>query len=61
MYPSYTSVKIVHDQKIQEALEQQHLYAAQKMQKPDRRQWFDKFLAHFSKPAARRINCNENA
>ncbi len=59
MYPSYTGIKIIHDHKIQEALEQQRLYAGQKMHRPGLLQAFDRFLARFSKPVEKHIICHE--
>ncbi len=50
---SYTSLKIVHDQQIQEALERQRLYAGQ----PHRQgmlQAFGKFLARFTNQPGRK-------
>ena len=49
MYPfSYTGLKMIHDQKIQEALERQRLYAEQETQRPGLLQTFGKFLARFT-------------
>jgi hypothetical protein len=42
---SYTSLKVIHDQKIREALEHQRLYAKPKMQKQSRLQIFGTFFA----------------
>ncbi len=53
-YVSYTSMKIVHDQKIQEALERQRLYAGQATQRPDLLQTFGKFLARFTNRSGRK-------
>ncbi|MDQ2717272.1 MAG: hypothetical protein M3Z08_20420 [Chloroflexota bacterium] len=48
MYPfSYTGLKIVHDQKAQEALGQQCLDAEQATQKQGLLQTLKMFLAHF--------------
>jgi len=55
MHPSsYTSLKIIHDQKIQEALEQQRLYAGQEMQRQGLLQKFGKFLARFTNQSGRK-------
>jgi hypothetical protein len=55
MYPfSYTSMKIVHDQKIQEALERQRLYAGQATQRPGLLQTLGKFLARFTNRSGRK-------
>ena len=59
MYPSYTGLKIIHDQKIQEALEQQRLYAKQKMHRSSLLQAFDRLLARFNKPVEKCIICDE--
>ena len=59
MNTSYTSMKIIHDQKIQEALEQQRLYAEQNMRRPGLLQAFGKLLAHFTKPVDKHIICDE--
>jgi len=49
MYPfSYTSLKIIHDQKIQEALEQQRLHAGLETRRQGLVQAFGTFLAHFN-------------
>jgi hypothetical protein len=49
MYPfSYTSQKIIHDRKIQEALEHQRLYAEKETQRQDLLQMLGKFLARFN-------------
>jgi hypothetical protein len=49
MHPfSYTGLKIIHDQKIQEALEQQRLEAGQEVQRQGLLQTFGKFLARFN-------------
>jgi hypothetical protein len=49
MHPfSYTGLKIVHDQKIQEAMKQQCLYARQETQWQGLLQMFSKFLARFN-------------
>jgi len=53
-YVSYTSMKIVHDQKIQEALERQRLYAGQETQKQGLLQTFGKFLACFANRSGRK-------
>ena len=55
MHPfSYTGLKIIHDQKIQEALEQQRLYAGQETQRQGLLQTFGKFLARFNKQSGRK-------
>jgi hypothetical protein len=55
MYPfSYTGLKIIHDQKIQEALEQQRLYAGQETQRQGLLQTIGKFLARFNKQSDRK-------
>ncbi len=56
MYPfsSYTGLKIIHDQKIQEALERQRLYAGQETQMPGLLQTFGKFLARFTNRSGRK-------
>ncbi len=51
---SYTSLKIIHDQKIQEALEQQRLYAGQETQTQGLPQAFGKFLARFTNRSGRK-------
>jgi hypothetical protein len=57
MYPfSYISLKIVHDEKIQAALEHQRLYAGQERQGHALFQAFGKFLARFDKHPARRAS-----
>ncbi len=49
MYPfSYTGLKIVHDQEIQEALAQQCLDTGQATQRQGLIQMFKKFLARFN-------------
>jgi hypothetical protein len=49
MHPfSYTSLKIVHDEKIQEALERQRFEAGQGTPRRGLLQTFGKFLARFS-------------
>jgi hypothetical protein len=53
-YVSYTSMKIVHDQKIQEALERQRLYAGQATQRPGLLQTLGKFLARFTNRSGRK-------
>jgi len=40
---SYTGLKIIHDQNIQEALEQHRLYAGQQTHRPGLLQMFGKF------------------
>ena len=55
MHPfSYTSLKIVHDRKIQEALEHQRLYAGQETQRQGLFQTFEKLLARFTNQSSRR-------
>lgn len=61
MNTSYTSMKIVHDRKIQEALEQQRLHAEQKTRRPGLLQKSGKFLARFNKPVDKHIICDEQA
>jgi hypothetical protein len=54
MYPFfYTSIKIIHDEKIQEALERQRLYAGRKTQRLRLFRAFEKFLARFNTRPAR--------
>ena len=49
MHPfSYTGLKIIQDEKIQEALEQQRLEAGQGTRRQGLLQTFGKFLARFS-------------
>ncbi len=55
MHPfSYTSLKIIHGQKIQEALEQQRHYAGQEAQTQGLPQAFGKFLARFTNRSGRK-------
>ena len=55
MHPfSYTGLKIIHDQKIQEALERQRLYVGQETQRPGLLQTFGKFLARFTNRPGRK-------
>jgi hypothetical protein len=55
MHPfSYTSLKIVHDWKIQEALEHQRLYAGQETPRQGLFQTFGKLLARFTNQSSRR-------
>ncbi len=55
MYPfSYTGLKIIHDEKIQEALERQRLYAGQEKQRPGPLQTLGKFLARFTNRSGRK-------
>ncbi len=55
MHPfSYTGLKIIHDQKIQEALEQHRLYAGQETQRQGWLQTFEKFLARFTNHSGRK-------
>jgi hypothetical protein len=51
---SYTGLKIIHDEKIQEALEHQRLYAEQETQRQRLLQMFGKFLARFYKQSDRK-------
>ena len=53
-YVSYTGLKMIHDQKIQEALEQQRLYAGQETQRRGLLQTFGAFLARFTNFSARK-------
>ena len=54
MYPfSYTGLKLIHDQKVREALERERLYAEQKTQRRDLRQAFSEFLAGFNHRSTR--------
>lgn len=49
MYPySYTNLKIIHDQQIEEALEQHRLYAGEEKQEQGLFQKFGKLLARFT-------------
>jgi hypothetical protein len=49
MYPySYTSLKIIHDQEIREALERKYSGAEQKTQRQGLSQMFGAFLARFN-------------
>ncbi len=55
MHPfSYTTMKVVHDQKIQEALEHQRLYAEQETQRQGLPQMFRKFIARFNNQSLRK-------
>ena len=47
-YVSYTSMKMIHDQKIEEALEDQRLYSGQETRKRGLLQTFGGFLARFT-------------
>ena len=62
MHPfSYTGIKIIHDQKIQEALERQRLYAGQETQRQRLFRAFGKFLARFNNRPTRnasRVSCS---
>ncbi len=51
---SYTSLKIIHDQKIQEALERQRFDAGQDTPGQSLRQAWRAFLARFSRQADRK-------
>jgi len=53
-YVSYTSMKIVHDQKIEEALEHYRFSAGQETQKRGQLQTFGAFLARFTNFSARK-------
>jgi hypothetical protein len=53
-YVSYTSMKIVHDQKIEEALEHSRFSAGQETQKRGLLQTFGAFLARFTNFSARK-------
>ena len=54
MYPfSYTGLKLIHDQKVREALERERLYAEQKTQRRDLRQAFSEFFAGFNHRSVR--------
>jgi hypothetical protein len=56
MHPfSYTSIKIIHDEKIQEALEHHRPYAGQETQRQGLFRAFGKFLARFNNRPARKI------
>lgn len=46
-FTSYSSLKIVHDQQVQEALEHHRLDVGHTASKPERRQVFRKLLARF--------------
>ena len=49
MHPfSYTGIKIIHDERIREALENHRLYAGQETRKHGLIQAFGKLLARFS-------------
>jgi len=52
-YVSYTSMKMIQDQKIEEALEHQRLYTGQETQKRGLLQTFGAFLARFTNFSAR--------
>ena len=55
MHPfSYTGLKIIHDQKIQEALEQQRLNTGQETHSQGLLQTFGKFLARFTNHSGRK-------
>ena len=55
MYPfSYTGLKIIHGQKIREALEHQRFYAGQEAQRQRLEQTFGKFLARFTNQSSRK-------
>jgi hypothetical protein len=55
MYPfSYTSLKIIHDQKIEEALEHQRFYTGQETQRQRLLQTFGTFLARFATQSGRK-------
>ena len=51
---SYTSLKIIHDQKLHEALAQQRLYAEQETHKHTLLQTLNKFLARFHYQSTRK-------
>lgn len=54
MYPfSYTSIKVIHDQKVREALEQQHFSKEQKAQGQDLLQAFKKLFVRSDGQSAR--------
>jgi hypothetical protein len=54
MHPfSYTSIKIIHDEKIREALEHHRLCAGQETRKHGLFQAFGKLLARLNNPPAR--------
>jgi len=62
-YISYTGLKVVYDQQIQEALEHHHFSGGQETQTPDLLQTFGPFLARFitfvaPKPEATTPLCN---
>ncbi|EFH84018.1 hypothetical protein [Ktedonobacter racemifer] len=46
-FTSYTSLKFLHDQQVQEALERYHPDAGHTASKPERRQVFRKLFARF--------------
>ena len=48
LYVSYTSMKMIQDQKIEEALEHQRLYTGQETRKRGLFQTFGLFLARFT-------------
>ena len=55
MYPySYTGLKIIHDQKIREALEHQRFYVGQEAQRHRLLQSFGKVLARFTNQSRRK-------
>ena len=51
---SYTGVKIIHDQQIQEALEQQRLRAEAGTQRRNGRRAFGKLFARFASHSSRK-------
>jgi len=51
---SYTGLKIVHDRKIQEALDDQRLYAGQERQRQGLIQTIGTILARFNNQSARK-------
>ncbi len=51
---SYSGLKIIHDQKIQEALEQQRHYAGQEMRRQGLLQAFGKLFARFNNQSGRK-------
>jgi hypothetical protein len=55
MYPfSYTGLKIIHDQKVQQALEQHHHYAGQKTHRQNPLRAFGMLFVRFNKRSARK-------
>jgi hypothetical protein len=57
MYPPYTSLKVVHDQIIQEALERQRSDDGQTTHRQGLRQAFGKALTRFTTRAAWKQEC----